>query len=77
MDPLLFDDEVVRRNTTDKVYPRALGILEAQQFVQLVRRGDALDGVVWGTDVAPYRVRAEVVEDRRIGAVSCTYSFGG
>jgi uncharacterized Zn finger protein len=79
VDPLLFDAETVRQHTTEKVYARACGIVEAEQIVRLVRRGDVLEGVVWGSDVAPYHVRVRVAEDRAVREVSCTcpYSFEG
>ena len=80
MEPVLFDDALVRDHTTEKVFPRALDLYEREQVVQRVRRGDVVDAAVWGSDVEPYRVRVEVADGGRgVGEVSCTcpYGFGG
>ena len=80
MEPVRFDDALVREHTTEKVFPRSLDLYEREQIVQRVRRGDVVDAAVWGTDVEPYRVRVEVADDGRgVVSVSCTcpYSFGG
>lgn len=80
MDPVRFDDALVREHTTDKVYPRALDLYERERVVQRVRRGDVVDAAVWGSDVEPYRVRVGVADGGRgVSSVSCTcpYSFEG
>lgn len=77
MTPLLIDDDTVRRHTTEKVYARAAQIVEDEQIVHRVRRGDGLEAAVWGSDVVPYRVRIRLVEGRSVREVACTcpYSF--
>ena len=80
MEPVLFDDALVREHTAETVFPRALELYEREQIGQRVRRGDVVDAAVWGSDVEPYRVRVEVADGGRgVGEVSCTcpYSFGG
>ncbi|MEM1116397.1 MAG: SWIM zinc finger family protein [Bacteroidota bacterium] len=83
MDPLRLDRDLVRQHTTEKVYPRAQAIVEDGQIVEVVRRGNRLDAVVWGSDVEPYRVRIVIeagpLGTDRLEAVTCTcpYSFAG
>ena len=80
MEPVRFDDTLVRERTTEKVFPRALDLYEREQIVQRVRRDDVVDAAVWGSDVEPYRVRVRVADGGRgVGEVTCTcpYSFEG
>lgn len=70
--------DLVRRNTTDKVFQRAKDYAEGRVVRDLVLRGNMLTAQVDGSDWQPYRVLitfdAHTVTD---ASCTCPYDWGG
>lgn len=73
-----FSSDLIRRNTTEKVFERAVDYAESELVRALILRGNMLTAQVEGSDWEPYRVLI-TFDAHTVTDVSCTcpYDWGG